>query len=389
MKLAHLKPFLLLTLLLLLFAPPLSRAAEQWQIEAVDKVAGDGPMFSSLALDRYGNLHVAYSNRGGNELRYAFRGRDETRWDTAVVDSEGGSFDTLAVDSHGWSHIVYNSFRLPGLHYAVWDGKQWQKFLIDPCKSGHQTSIQLDSQDHARISYYREQFSNRDIARDLKFAYFDGKQWYIQTVDHREGTGKWNSIALDRGGHPYISYSITTPGNLGFAHLQEASWSLSLADPPNSDSKKRIDDASSLVLDALDQPHIAYIDASARTVNYGWLQGSSWTEETVDFLVSAGADSDQLSLKLDKSGHPHLVYYDSGLGVLKYGSRDDKGWHIEVVERSSAGDPSLVLDNDDQPYISYSALVSREVRVAHKVGTLTPTTADLSPLNGKYTAHKK
>lgn len=389
MKLAHLKSFLLLTAFLLLFAPAFSQAADQWQIEAVDKVAGDGPTFSSIALDRFGNLHVAYSNRGGNELRYAFRGRDDTRWDTAVVDSEGGSFDTLAVDSHGWSHIVYNSFRLPGLHYAAWDGKQWQKFLIDPCRTGHQTSMQLDSEDHAQISYYREEFSNRDIARNLKFAYFDGKQWYIQTVDHREGTGKWNSIALDRGGRPYISYSITTPGNLGFARLQEASWTLSLADPPSSDFKKPLDDASSLVLDTLGQPHIAYIDARARTVNYGWVQASAWREETVDSLVSAGADSDQLSLKLDKGGDPHLVYYDSGLGVLKYANRDDKGWHIEVVERNNAGDPSLALDSDDRPYISYSALLNRELRVAHKVGSQTRTTVYLLPPNGKHAANEK
>lgn len=368
MRLVFLKSFVRLIAAVVLFAPAYSQAQGNWRVEVVDKIAGDGPTFSSLVVDRFGNLHLAYSSRGGNELRYAFRGTQDKRWNTATVDGEGGSFDALAVDSHGWSHIVYNSPRVPGLHYAAWDGKQWQKFLIDPSKTGHQTSIQLDSQDHARISYYREEYSDRNSARDLKYAYFDGKSWYIQTVDHRGGTGRWNSIALDRAGHPYISYSVTTPGNLGFAYLEEASWNLSLADPPASDSKKYLDGASSLAVDTRDEPHIAYIDARARSVNYAWRQGSVWHGESVDSLVSAGADSDQISLKLDRSGRPHVAYYDSGLGVLKYATRDETGWHIETIEKDNAGEyPSLVLDNDDQPYISYSAPVNKEFRVAHQL----------------------
>lgn len=367
-RLVFLRSCVRLLTVIVLFSHAYPQTKGNWRVEVVDRIAGDPATVSSLAFDRFGNLHLAYSNRKGNELRYAFRNLKDKGWNLATVDGEGGSSASLAVDSHGWSHIVYNSPRVLGLHYAAWDGKHWQKFLIDPCKTGHQTSIQLDSQDHARISYYREEYSDRHIAKDLKYAYFDGKDWYIQTVDHRAGTGRWNSIAIDGAGHPYISYSVTTPGNLGLAYLSQASWDLSLADPPSAQSKRNLDGASSLVLGPSGEPHIAYIDASHRSVNYTWRQGPTWKVEILDFLTSAGADSDQISLKLDKSGRPHVAYYDSGPGVLKYATRDDKGWHVETVEKDNAGEhASLVLDNDDQPYISYSAPFNQELRVAHQL----------------------
>jgi hypothetical protein len=268
----------------------------------------------------------------------------------------------------GRSHVVYNSPRLHGLYYAWWDGQQWKKTLIDPSKTGHQTSIQLDSQGNPRISYYCEEYSDHGMARNLKYAYFDGKNWYIQTVDHRAGTGKWNSLALDREDHPYISYSVTTPGNLALANFDGSEWQRSLADPLNPKrGSKHSDGATSLAIGA-DEPYIAYIDVAAQTINYAWRQGSTWHQETVDSLVSVGADSDRLSLKLDRGGRPHLVFYDSGLGSLKYATRDDKGWHIETVDADNAGNyASLYLDTDDQPYVSYSALTDEELRIAYRL----------------------
>src|SRR5215469_8013166 len=175
-----------------------SQTRSSWEIEVVDKSAG-AKSFSSLAIDRLGDFHLIYSNQAYRELRYAFRKKQDKRWDIATVDNMGGLSASLAVDSRGWSHIAYSSDRLPGLYYASWDGKRWQKVLIDPAKTGHHMSIRLDSQDNPRISYYQQEFSDGLIARDLKYAYFDGKSWYIQTVDHRAGTGRWNSIALDGG----------------------------------------------------------------------------------------------------------------------------------------------------------------------------------------------
>src|SRR5215813_9165609 len=108
-------------------------------------------------------------------------------WNKVTVDDTGGSFETIAVDSRGWAHVAYNSPKQTGLHYAQWDGKQWRRLLIDPAKTARETSIQLGSDDNPRISYYRERYSDQRPARCLKYAFFDGTTWYVQTVDHRSG----------------------------------------------------------------------------------------------------------------------------------------------------------------------------------------------------------
>lgn len=125
---------------------------------------------------------------------------------------------------------------------------------------------------------------------------------------------------------------------------------------------------ASVVVDNHDASHLAYIDVGTRTLNYALRGGSKWKTETVDYLVSAGSDRDHIVLKIDSTGQPHLVYCDSGLGVLKYASRDDNGWTTETIDDDEAGDyASLWLDENDQPYISYSALADKQLRIAHRV----------------------
>jgi hypothetical protein len=359
-----------------------------WQVEIVDGTHGrDSGSFSSLVIDHSGSQHLVYSNSAGTVLRYAFRAKADKRWDKTTIDAMGGSFESLAVDSRGWAHVAYNSPKLDGLHYAHWDGKVWQTLLIDAVKTNRETSIQLDSQDHPRISYYRENYADRRQARCLKFAYFDGTTWFTQTVDHRPGTGSWNSLALDRSEHPQISYSITA-GFLGFASLDDSEWQHGLADFQNAKDKndkddkdkgqddkgkqrdkRHVDTDNSLVMGADGEPSIAYINATDRTINYAWRAGAVWRQETVDSVASTGADSDRVSLKIDKGGRPYLVYYDSGLGTLKYATRDqgNKEWHTEVIDDGNSGQyASLALDENDQPYVSYYRASDRQLRVAHR-----------------------
>jgi len=340
-----------------------------WTTEVVDTAqSGDARTFSSLVIDRFGNFHLVYSNRAGTTLRYAFRTKQAKRWDTTTVDTVGGSFESLAVDSHGWGHIAYNSPKFTGLHYAYWDGNEWQTFVIDSERTNQETSIQVDSSGNPRISYYRAAYPDGRNAKYLKYAYFDGKTWYIQTVDHRSNTGRWNSIALDPADRPYISYSMTSTGELGLAHLDKSGWQHTEADSRTSKSQQSsVDCDSALVISDGGDLRIVYVNALARSINYAWQQGEVWHRETVDSLVSPGSDADRVSLKLDRNGRPHVVYYDSGLAALKYATRDEKGWHTETIDNGNGGEhPSLSLDENGHPYVAYYAANARELRVAHR-----------------------
>jgi hypothetical protein len=381
MRFIRLGIFVTLACLVAISPPALyGQAQGKWQTELVDKGRGkDAGLFSSLVVDRIGNLHLVYSTANGNVLRYAFRAKAEKRWDKTIVDSTGGSFASLAVDERGWAHIAYNSPKLTGLHYAEWDGKKWHTTLIDPIKTNYSTSIQLDAQGYPHISYYREQYSDRQTAKSLKYAYFDGKSWYLQTVDHRNGTGNWNSLALDGQAQPNISYSIST-GFLGFAYLEHSAsaWEHGLVDVKDPKAKKPIDKHeegenrhmdgdNSLAIDSKGQPRVAYINLTTKTITYAWREGTAWTEENIDSVVATGGQSDRISLKLDRNGDPHIAYYDSGIGMLKYATRIKKEWHTEVVDDGSAGQyASLCLDENDQPFVSYYSAVNGELRIAHR-----------------------
>jgi hypothetical protein len=76
-----------------------------------------------------------------------------------------------------------------------------------------QRSLALDAAGRPHISYYD---STND---DLKYAYFDGTAWQIETVDSAGWVGYYTSLELDSFGRPHISYYDGTNGDLKYAHI--------------------------------------------------------------------------------------------------------------------------------------------------------------------------
>ncbi len=56
---------------------------------------------------------------------------------------------------------------------------------------GQFSSLALDEQGRPHISYYDAAYA------DLKYAYFDGASWRIETVDSEGYVGEYTSLALD------------------------------------------------------------------------------------------------------------------------------------------------------------------------------------------------
>ena len=87
-----------------------------WAITPVDTV-GDVGMYASLALDRNGDVHVAYYDGTSRDLRYARRSASTSQWTSYVVDAGdvgcpvgsqcAGSWASLDVDDQGLVHIAY------------------------------------------------------------------------------------------------------------------------------------------------------------------------------------------------------------------------------------------------------------------------------------------
>ena len=360
-------PIFFLALVALLYLAPAVRTQDQWHIEVVDDGSGhDVGSYTALAIDHDGDLHIGY-NQTKNALRYAYRGPHDKQWSKMTVDPEGGTFISLVVDSNDRPHFAYNSLFLSGLHYAYWDGTTWTKQVIDGTRTNHMTSIGLDASGNPRISYYQEETPEGHYALLLKYAFFDGKTWYVQTLDHHITRGKFSSIAIDSAGNPHIAYSDQGIGDLRYTYFDGTTWDNGVADSHNAQNSY-LGIGNSIALDSSGNPSIAYFDMSKRTVKLAQWNGKVWKTEVVDQLVDVPSYADRVSLKLDSQGVPHVAYYDGGLGALKYAEKDDKGWNVEVVDNQGKVGlyPSLALGLNNQPYISYYDASAGQLKLARR-----------------------
>jgi hypothetical protein len=77
---------------------------------------------------------------------------------------------------------------------------------------GDYSSVAIDANDLARISYYDE------TNRNLMYAWWDGADWIYETVDSTNDVGQYCSLALDAlTGAIHISYFDATTKDLKYA----------------------------------------------------------------------------------------------------------------------------------------------------------------------------
>jgi len=360
-------------------------AQATWHTEVVDDGSGANVGKSaSLVIDGRGNFHIGYYDDTRHMLRYAFRDRGDTQWFKMAIPSTAPAYEylSLAVDSKGWPHFSFLS-ESEGMEYAFWDGQTWQKVVIDNIRASYFNSIQLDVQGHPRISYYQEYSGDSRSSRNerrlvlhLKGAFFDGQQWFIQTVDWRGGTGKYNSLAVDLGGNPHIAYVRVSSGELLYAHRKENRWQFSKVDSGAS-YHHNVGEGNSIALDPSGNPGIAYLDITANTVKYASWDGSKWKVDTVDHLAGR-ALLQNVSLKVDSQNRAHIAYYDGGTGVLKYATQTGTGWLLDVADREGnvGMSPSLCLDEHDKPYIAYYDVTRHALKFAQMQPASTQSAAN-------------
>ena len=170
--------------------------------------------------------------------------------------------------------------------------------------------------------------------------------------------GADNSLALDAAGHPRISYSDSTNGDLKVAAWNGTSWMLEIVD-----SAGFVGTDSSLALDAAGNPRISYRDNSNADLKVAAWNGTSWDLATVD---SDGSVGYYTSLALDAAGNPRISYYDVTNADLKVAAWNGTGWDLATVD--SDGDVgqynSLALDAAGNLHISYLDDTNDDLKVA-------------------------
>lgn len=178
--------------------------------------------------------------------------------------------------------------------------------------------------------------------------------WHIDTVHDHGDVGKFTSLALDADDQPHITYLDEANADLKHAWFDASGWHIETVD------NGAVRGWNSLRLDSADHPYVAYGYVDFTTwadtgMVYAYHNGTHWITETVDSEPGVGFSP---SLALDGQDRPHISYRRGSAyrdSDLKYAQFDGNEWQFEIVDDEGGAGwyTSMELDSSARPHIAY------------------------------------
>ncbi|OGO34238.1 MAG: hypothetical protein A2Z16_12575 [Chloroflexi bacterium RBG_16_54_18] len=216
-------------------------ATSDWYTTTVDYFDVGG--YTSIAVDglsAFGNVKpgISYFDFVQEEIRYGFMTPFEAWQHTGIADLtdpqgleaivEPFSSIDFAVSPIPPNiqnpHIAYYNEIFGDLMYIYFNGTQWvgpnridgdgirTRVNIPGVDVGRYVDLVIDkTSNHSHLCYYDS------VAKDLRYAYWDGTNWFYDIVDALGDVGMYCSIDLNSAGVPGISYYDASNADLKFA----------------------------------------------------------------------------------------------------------------------------------------------------------------------------
>lgn len=165
---------------------------DRWEVSVPDSYENVG---SDTSISVFNNVvHIVYLDNANGDIRYCRKGVDETDagWKFEVIDANGkvGYYSSMKIDKFGNIHVSYYDSTLKALKYAVKTKDGWRVQVVDRKDDpGRFTSIFVDEKGNPHISYFVES------KKEIRYAYYDGSKWDIQVVSSMKAGG-YSSIIV-------------------------------------------------------------------------------------------------------------------------------------------------------------------------------------------------
>ena len=279
--------------------------------------------------------------------------------DIPIENSIGyrGTYISLALDSNNHPHISFVDMDEYNLKYGYWNGTAWQIETVDyEYKAGVQSSITLDSKNRPHISYINSETS-------IKYAHFDGITWQIEIVDSDGGLD--TSIALDSFDRPHICFGVRYPNSTTEMRstLKYASYNGSTWNKKTFYSDVNQFSECTIKLDSKNMPHIlVFTSGTDWDLIYFVFDGITWNKE----IIQSGDAGYGPSMIIDSNDLPHICS-SRGFHELLYIFYDGNSWHTEILdpgEGKGSAEKSIAIDTLSRPYIIYT--ISQDFELSHK-----------------------
>ncbi|WP_298037281.1 choice-of-anchor D domain-containing protein [uncultured Desulfuromonas sp.] len=287
-------------------------------------------------------------------------------WSIEQVDTAGdvGHYTSIAIDAQDRAHISYfaadpEDSKKGYLKYAGADAQGvWgiPEVVDGAANSGLHTSLGVDQKIH--ISYYKENGSQLRYAEKDTEGGTLSNPWDVMVLDAPGLVGLYTSIFVDGQGRSHVSYYNSTEGALKYAtnslddpQTPEVEWASYTVDGGGSENLGRCSD---LAIDSAGVVHISYYDIANQKLRHAYGNLDSWTTQDIDTDGDAGWYS---SLVIDSADIVHVSYEAASLGILRHAWKPagSGSWQSEVVDGSGAvaGHTTIDVDGAGALHISY------------------------------------
>jgi len=277
--------------------------------------------FASLAVDRYGHIHVVWEDdtSGKNEVLYCFS--DGEAWYPPInvsndpTDSEASD---ITVDAFGQLHVAWIDYQSGEIYWTFYDGTSWASPVNISNNPGHSTCPSLAADDSGRVF-----ISWHDIREqsDIYFSIYDGTSWSpLQNVTNDPLDSAYPDIAVDSKGYVHLVWMDYADFDIHYSEYDGDAWT----SPVNISNLVGQSCGPKIALDSQDHPHVVWEEREhGYEVYYTHFDGEDWT---VPYKLSNGF---RPALALDSKDNGHVVWGGAG-NEIYYTFGDDTSWSVPI-----------------------------------------------------------